>query len=213
MSDNPVFAANGLGQFMIGVSPLGTRPPLNLIDTVGSQYANSPTLMQLIWNNIAYLESTQAIDEWFDNVWNIETAQGYGLDVWGRIVGVTRVLQVGAMQYWGYAEALPGSQPYGQAPFYAGETLTSNFSLSDDAFRQLILAKALFNICSGSIPAINQVLLSLFPGRGNCYVTDGQDMTMTYTFEFQLSPVQLAIVGQSGILPTPAGIVATVVVA
>ena len=212
MSDNPYFAPNGAGQFAVGFSPIGTRPPLVLPDTIGSQYANSPTLTQLIWNNIAYLESAGAIDDWFDNVWNIATAQGYGLDVWGRIVGVVRTLQAANSEFWGYAEALPGSQPYGQAPFFAGGAVTGNNALSDDSFRTLILAKALANICSGSVPGINQILRNLFPGRGNCYVTDGQNMTMTYTFDFDLSPVELAIVGQSGVLPTPCGVVATVVV-
>ena len=60
-----------------------------------------------------------------------------------------------------------------QSPFYSGAVLTSNFNLSDDAFRTLIFAKALANISDGSIPAINQLLLNLFPRRGNCYVTDG----------------------------------------
>jgi Protein of unknown function (DUF2612) len=37
-------------------------------------------------------------------------------------------------------------------------------------------------------------------------------MTMTYTFAFQLSPVELAIVTQSGVLPKPTGVLASVVV-
>ena len=211
MSENPVFAPNGIGLFAIGTSPIGTRPPLNLIATIASQYANSPTITQLIWNNLAYFEKTELIDEWFDNLWNIITAQGYGLDVWGRIVGVTRVLQVANLAWFGFEEAVPGSLPWNQGIFYSGTHINSNFLLSDDSFRVLILAKAQSNICSGSIPAINQILLAMFPGRGNCYVADGQDMTMTYTFKFQLSPVELAIVEQSGVLPQPIGIVTSVV--
>ena len=212
MSDNPTFAPNGIGEFIIGISPVGTRPPLNLIATIASQYANSPTLGQLIWNNIAYLEAAGAIDDWFDNVWNIVTAQGYGLDVWGRIVGVTRVLQVTNAAWFGFDEALPGSEPFGQGIFYSGQQVSDNFLLSDDSFRILILAKATSNICNGSVPAINAILRAMFPGRGNCYVTDGRNMTMTYTFDFQLSPVETAIVEQSGVLPQPIGIVSSVVI-
>ena len=43
------------------------------------------------------------------------------------------------------------------------------------------------------------------------YVTDGLDMTMTYTFAFQLSPVQSSIVFNSGVLPRPCGVAASVV--
>ena len=53
--------------------------------------------------------------------------------------------------------------------------------LSDAAFRTLILAKALSNICDGSIPAINQILINLFcqPWHGNAYVSEGE-LTMAF---------------------------------
>jgi hypothetical protein len=35
-------------------------------------------------------------------------------------------------------------------------------------------------------------------------------MTMTYTFEFPLTAVELAILAQSNVLATPSGIVATI---
>jgi hypothetical protein len=144
-------------------------------------------------------------------VWNVETAQGYGLDVWGRIVGVQRVLDVQASEVFGFKEALPGASTFGEGVFYSGGPTSGNLALSDSAFRQLIYAKAAANICDGSIPAINRVLMLLFPGRGDCYVTDGLDMTMTYTFTFVLTAVERAIVLLSGALPRPAGVSATVV--
>ena len=82
--------------------------------------------------------------------------------------------------------------------------------MPDADYRTLIYAKALSNICDGSIPSANRILRLLFPGRGNCYVTDGLDMTMTYTFEFPLTAVELAILAQSNVLSTPSGIVATI---
>ena len=42
-------------------------------------------------------------------------------------------------------------------------------------------------------------------------MTDGLNMTMTYTFRFPLTPVQLAIVQNSGVLPRTSGVAATVV--
>lgn len=184
----------------------------DVLPTVISQYGNSETLLRLIENMNAYIDPAANIDDFYNQVWNVDTAQGWGLDVWGRIVGVTRNLQVPSGIYLGFEEAGPlTGAPWGQAPWYSGEPITDTYALSDDAFRMLILAKALANICSGSVPAINQILLNLFPGRGNCYVTDGQNMTMTYTFEFALTPVEAAIVGQSGVLPRPVGVAASVV--
>jgi hypothetical protein len=187
-------------------------------DTVQSQYANSPTLMQLITNMNGYIDPAANINQFYSMIWNVLSAQGYGLDVWGRIVGVSRILQVATSDYFGFsgpdgASGLPASQ----APFYNSGSLTSNYSLLDEPYRTLILAKAMANICNATIPAINQILINLFgaagplPIAGNSYCTDGEDQTMTYTFSSGLSPLQAAIIYQSGVLPRPAGVSATVV--
>ncbi|MBZ9683196.1 DUF2612 domain-containing protein [Mesorhizobium sp. CO1-1-2] len=237
----PAGIPNGFGQFALGVSPIGDYAPFDVWQTVISQYANSPALTALIGNLFAYLDQTANFDAFFDYIWNVDTAQGYGLDVWGRIVGVNRVLLVTAGDWFGFEGASPGADPFGQGAFYSGAPLTANFALSDEAYRLLILAKAAANITNGSIPAINQILLSLFPNRGNAYITEGSDagtwfgfqeaintvgfnqasfyagsdistMTMTYTFAFQLTPVELAIVQNSGVLPKPTGVKASVVI-
>ncbi len=178
--------------------------------TVISQYANSPIILQLVENFGAYFDPTANMNAFFNLVWNVDTAQGYGLDVWGRIVGVDRVLHVSVGGFLGWEEATD-AETFGTGVFYAGADSTSNFALSDSAYRRLILAKALANITDGSIPSINQILIDLFPDYANQYVTDGGDMTMTYTFTGTLSPVDLAIIGNSGVLPKPVGVSVTVV--
>jgi len=208
----PVPGSNAIGSFRVGVSPIGTIQPFDPWATILSQYANSPVLTQLILNFDSYVDQTLNIDNFFDLIWNIDTAIGYGLDVWGRIIGVTRTLQTIPGKYFGFEEA--GSLTvgtFGQSPFFSGEQATNNFQLPDDSYRTLLFAKALANISDGSIPAINQLLLNLFPNRGNCYCTDGGNMTMTYTFAFFLTPVEVAIVTQSGVLPKPVGVAATFV--
>ena len=208
---SPAPGSNAIGSFVIGVSPIGTIPSFDVWTTVISQYANSAVISQLCQNLAQYADPTQNFDAFFDTIWNVDTAVGNGLDIWGRIVGVSRVLQLPSdATYLGFQES--GSwQPFGQAPFYSGAGVTNNFSLQDGPYRILILAKAMFNISNGSIPAINQLLLNLFPGLGNSYVTDGLDLTMTYTFDFPLSPVQLAIVANSGVLPRPSGVHTSIV--
>lgn len=209
---NPAPGSNAIGLFQIGVSPIGTIPAFDYWQTVLSQYANSPIITQLISNMFAYLDQTQNFDAFYDNIWNIDTAQGYGLDLWGRILNVTRTLQLpGSQQNFGFEEQSITVQPFNQAPFYTGSPLTTSYQLTDSSFRTLLFAKALANISSGSIPSINQLLLNLFPGRGNCYVTDGLNMTMTYTFAFALTTVEAAIITQSGVLPRSTGVSATVV--
>lgn len=186
------------------------------LNTILSQYANSPTLLTLIGAMSQWINPAADFDLFYTTVWNVDTATGVGLDMWGRIVGVGRVLQVAPTgvggKYLGWDEATTvTSDPWNQSPFYSGQHVTNNFILADSGFRTLIFAKALANICDGSIPGINQVLLLLFPGRGNCYVAETGAMSIAYTFSFALSAVEVAIVQQSGVLPKPCGVTATVV--
>ena len=179
--------------------------------TIISQYSNSPALTQWITNINAVIDPTYDLENFYDLIWNIQTAQGYGLDVWGRIVGIGRVLAVSATPFFGYTGPLGHSgDSFTAAPFYEGEPTTTNYSLTDEAYRQLILAKAAANITNGSIQAINQILMNLFAGRGNAYVIDNGDMTMVYKFNFHLEPFEVTIVQGSGVLPTPAGVLFTV---
>ncbi|MCS6515083.1 DUF2612 domain-containing protein [Burkholderia thailandensis] len=60
----------------------------NVLQTVLAQYANSPTLIQLVQNMNGYIDPSADIDAFYDNVWNIQTAVGRGLDIWGKIVGL-----------------------------------------------------------------------------------------------------------------------------
>jgi hypothetical protein len=212
--NRPKPGSNAIGSFAIGVSPVGTISPFDYWTTVISQYANSKVLMQLVEGFNDTIDQTQNMDSFYDLIWNIDTAQGYGLDVWGRIINVSRTLNLTTIgDYFGFSEALPGSAGFNQSPFYPGSGFTDNFNLTDGAYRVLLFAKALANISDGSTKAINQLLLNLFPGRGNCYVVDRPSgvMTMAYAFDFTLTPVELAIIGQSGALPKPTGVSATII--
>ncbi|MGG6429346.1 DUF2612 domain-containing protein [Acetobacter ghanensis] len=175
--------------------------------TLLSQYANAPRIVALIegWNQM--LDPAPLIDQWYQMVWNMHTAQGYGLDVWGRIVGVSRVLTLSSQSYTGFFEASDLTEEgFNQTPWYQGVEATSNYRLADDGYRQLIYAKALANIADGSILQINQVLMTLFAGQGDAYVRDNGDMTMTYVFRFVPTAVQVSIIQNSGVLPRPVGV-------
>lgn len=209
----PGFApgSNGVGSgFAIGVSPIGTIPSFDVWTTIISQYADSGRLTSLIESFNDAMDQTQNMDNLYDLVWNVLTAQGYGLDVWGRIVNVTRALSFpGTISYLGFEEAASWTG-FGQGILFSGGGTTTNFQLSDADFRRLVMAKAAANITDGSIPSFNAILLSLFPLRGKCYVADNLDMTATLTFQFGLNPIELAIVQQKDVLPYPCGVVVNV---
>ncbi len=161
--------------------------------------------MQLIQNMNAYIDPSSNIDAFYDLVWNVQTAKGIGLDIWGRIVDIPRELQItDTSTRFGFDTTTMG--PFGQAPFNNGTADTTTYSLSDSAYRLLIMVKALANISATTAPAINQLLRNMFAGRGDAYVVDLGGMAMRYIFNFYLQPYEVAIIQQTNILPRSAGV-------
>lgn len=195
-----------------------TKPlvvPFDFEATVISQYANSPTLLQLVQNCNQYLRQDANFQAFFDFVFNVDTAQGFGLDYWGRIVDISRLLEIQSnFNLFGFqnTDTPPGVLPFNQGVFNVpGNGITASYELLDDSYRTLILVKALANISATTAPAVNNLLRNLFPGRGKAYVLDLGNMAMQYTFEFQLTPTEYAILSQSGAIPHPAGVKTTIV--
>lgn len=210
---SPAPGSNAIGIGAIGTMQIGAIPQFDVWSTVLMQYANSPTIASWIESYNAAADMTVPISNFFDMMWNVLTAQGYGLDVWGRIVGLQggRTIQVpGSASLFGFNEAGGSWTGFDQGGFYTGQGLNTNFVLTDPDFRRLILAKAAGNISDGAIVSVNRILLALFPGRGDCWVADGLNMQLTYTFAFPLTPVELAIVLTAGVLPNAAGAVINV---
>lgn len=212
-------------------------PPFDYNPTIISQYANSTRMRAMIDTFSQSVDQYRNIQFFYDRVFNVQTAEGYGLDVWGRIVGASRIVQIPFVGFFQFSET-GAVTPFGLSQFYNGGATANNYALSDDDFRRLIYAKARTNISDGSTPDINSILKSLFPGRGNCYVTDThnastflqfaetgavtpfgsaqmysgapQSLGITYTFAFSLSDVEKAIIRAPGVLPKPAGVIATI---
>lgn len=195
----------------LGFAGVGDEQPLffDARQTLLSQYANSPVLTGIISALNFALDLRQAFETFLSYVWDVDSAEGFGLDILGRKVGVRRTLYVSDNPFLGFSTAT-GSQTFGFGSFYNAATATANYAMGDDVYRRVILAKAALNITSCAIPAINAVLMALFPNYGNTYVVDNGDMTMAYHFGAIPSKVDYAIATQSGVLPKPAGVSFTV---
>jgi hypothetical protein len=208
------------------------------------QYAASPVIQTLVADRSSYF-ATGWEDQFYTNVWNVDTANGFGLDIWGRIVVIGRnVITEFTDTTFGYYEAWSGSSgvipppgpvivnpiafvvgvppasatddritPFDDAPFYEGIQATETITLSDDAYRKLILAKALSNISDCTMPSLNKALRFLFDGSDSrrCYATTSNLMDLSFVFEFQLTPVEKTLAVYSGVIPRPAGVKLTIV--
>ena len=184
----------------------------NVRDTILTQYADSPKLRSLIESFNASMDMTEFTDEFLTAIWDISTAEDYGLDVWGKIVGVSRLLNVPqSATYFGFDESYlsdsdESPKPFDEAPFFENVQLTDTVRLANDGFRKLILAKAMANITDCSIPSLNNSLYYLFGDQGDTFVAVTGVMSMSYVFGFNLSPVEWAILLNSNAIAKPAGV-------
>ncbi|MBS0959771.1 DUF2612 domain-containing protein [Acetobacter thailandicus] len=182
----------------------------NVEKTILSQYANSPCIRTIIESYNQSLDPSRFITDWYNLVWSLDTAQGYGLDVWGRIVGISRIIKLSPDLFLGFDEANDVTEEaWNQAPFYAGASATTNYRATDNFYRKLIRIKAMANLTDFSILSLNEIIMTLADGEGDAWVQDNGDMTMTYMLNFTPTTEQLGLIQGLGGLPAPSGVSAS----
>ena len=171
-------------------------------ETILSQYSASPHILQLTHDFSLRIDPAPDIDTFFENIFDIDTARGWGLDNWGRILGVPRGVQVAAVDWFGF----DGSQlqPWNNAPWYNSAQATNLYPLTDDAYRKLLLYKAAANIGSSDAATINRLLTQVFPMFD--HVVDNLDMSIRAVFNDYLQEVELGILQTYGALNKGAGV-------
>ncbi|KWO48987.1 DUF2612 domain-containing protein [Burkholderia territorii] len=191
----------------------------NWQQTLLAQYANAPTLVALIDQLDQCVDPAADLDAFYDTIWNVATANSHGLDIWGRIVNVSRRVQAALPPAeFGFAEAFnaatptDGVQPFNYGVFNDGSPpVVRTVTLGTEPYRTLIMTKAMANITDCSCASLNRLLAYLFAGRGRCYALDTGRMTMQYVFEFPMSILEVAVLTQSGVLPRPTGVLCNLV--
>lgn len=160
-------------------------PSVDFTKHIFWQYNNAPNLNSLVNSKQTWYQTnqTQYWQDWVKNVLNITTANDYGLSIWGILLGIPRTYLVD------------------------GE----NMSLSTEQYRTVILARLKMLKMRGTIPEINSLLQFIFGKYGKAYVIDNYNMSITYRFNFSLTPLQIAVLQNVSILPKPAGVEINVV--
>lgn len=170
--------------------------------TVQSQYAASPKMLALINSFQEKLSVNSDITLFYNKIFNINTAEGIGLDIWGIILGVGRNIEVADEDVFGFTGSL--LEPFNQAPFSA-QGVTNTFSMTDPAYRELLMVKALANISAADLNTLNTLLNQLFE-TFTVYVIEIGIMKLRFIFEFYPTPWQRAIFNTPGLLTRGAGV-------
>lgn len=176
----------------------------NLQKTIVSQYANSHILCDLIKVMNITIDPNKNIRDFYKIFWNVETAEGFGLDFWGKVVGIERHFYLTAEdEFVGFAN---GFTPFNQGSWASDGVIDKKYILDDDTYRKVILLKAFRNIIYATFPNINELLRIMFQKRGRAYIIKNNTMSARYVFEFALLPIERAIIRQTNILPIPSGV-------
>lgn len=161
---------------------LNIDPTIDLKQCLLWQYQNSEKLKSLILSKEEWYSGHQAQfwQDWYDNVFNIDTANDFGLSVWGQILDFSRNVT-----------AKDGSLHY----------------LTTEQYRMILKGQMLRFGMGASAPEINKWLSVVFAGQGACYCLDTYDMT-AIPFVLQADPSDEIkwLLGNIDFFPRPAGV-------
>lgn len=142
--------------------------------TVQSQYAASPHIRALVDSFWEAINPEADINEIYEKMVDPDTAVGFGLDVWGRIVAIGREYLAldENTKYLGFNPPAGVTNPrldsLNNAPFY--RPVDGKVRLADNAYRTYIFIKAMINIGTGTLASINEMLAFMFPDTKICCI-------------------------------------------
>ena len=161
---------------------------------IQSQYSASTRIISILESCREHILPDADIVSFFDNIFNIETASGVGLDIWGNIIGVSRFV-----------------------PNYRDDTVI--YTLTDEQYRNVLFYKAGANIMDSTLYSLNYLLKKLYPDY-QCFVRnqsnyinddgryyDSNPMEIEYVFiDTDLSDLEKSIFSLVGAFGKGAGV-------
>lgn len=170
------------------------------------QYEKAAKLRGLIDAKQGWYEAQHSAfwTDWIRDVFDLRTANDFGLSVWARILNVPLLAVApasGLREVFGFGD---NNLNFENGNF--GRDVDAALSLSTEQRRLALRLRFFQLITRGTVPEINGFLETLFGDQGSVYVLDGGDMTATYVFNFLPDPSVLFVLETFDLLPRPAGV-------
>lgn len=149
------------------------------------------------------INQTEFWQNWYKNVFDLRTANDFGLAVWAIILEMPLVAEVGKSEEdapaFGFGE---NYQNFNNGNFLA--TSSTSVRLTTEQKRLVLRLRYYQLISNGTVPEINAFLISLF---GDAYVLDTYDMSYAiYVINTDVSSEFQFILENYDLLPRPAGV-------
>jgi hypothetical protein len=184
---------------------------INIFEVLIWQYENSSNIQQLILNKNIWtaLYGTIFWEAWESNVFNLATANLFGLTVWSILLNLPLFVPVGEAPVdppvWGFDVIPPVSNNLNfEHGNLAGALVVP--TLTEDEQRTALQLKYYQLVSRGAVTEVNQFLNYIFGSSGGAWMIDNFDMTITYQFNFPINPVLLNVIAGYNLLPKPAGV-------
>lgn len=180
---------------------------VNLLQALLWQYNEASNLQGLLQAKSAWYNTnqTQFWTDWHTNIFNLETANQFGLYVWSIILGLPIYVNQSAPTgpVFGFDNATGFNFDNG---IFGG----SSSYVMPLAIQRIALQLRYFQLTSsGTVPEINRMLKFVFGGFGQAWLNDNHDMTQTYIFNFPVTYDLRFLFSNFDILPRPAGVSST----
>jgi hypothetical protein len=180
---------------------------INLLRALLWQDNNAPKMTALLQQKQDWYEANVSTfwTNWIADVFDIRTANEFGLSVWAIILGLPLEFIAPDNQgpQFGFGPASNGRVNFNHGNFGSSQ---AGVGLTLEQKRILLRLRyyRLINRCS--VTEINAMLAELLSPYGKMYVLDGLDMTMTYVYLFPPNSKLQFVLENFDILPRPAGV-------
>ena len=161
-----------------------------------SQYANSPVIVNLVNGVVEQINNAQTIDDWFRIVFDLRTATGFGLDLWGKILNQSRRFQFLDENNNVVDVYLQGEQTVDGVHYTDAQM--------EDMYRTVLFFRAFSYITNCSIKSMNELLQFYFKEK-SVYVYEIGTMEIEVVFRFFINKPEKAIFA-SELFPKPTGV-------
>lgn len=178
---------------------------VNLMRSILWQYENADKLKALVIGQQEWINAnhTKFWNDWIRDVFNLKTANAFGLSVWARILNVSLTIEreQNIDDVFGFGIE---HENFNSGGFGVAAGAIDNVSV--EQARKMLLARYFTLTYAPTVPNINMILEVLF-GEGAVYVVDSLDMRYsTYTFNGEPDYRTRELLKNVDFLPRPAAV-------
>jgi|SRR5882757_718639 len=168
------------------------------------QYNEAVNITKLVFYKQIWLLNNQNDfwESWYKNVFNLITADLFGLSVWSIILNIPLFVEseITNKIAWGFG---PFRKNFNRGNFQPSQ---GSISLTLEEQR-IILRLRYFQFCNRTDAIdVNRFIKEVFKSLGRVYMLDGLNMQISYVFQFTPSTSLLLALKQYDLMPRAAGV-------